>query len=245
LLKVFTVFILSLLITITSFGQIIIEASQIEKDSDSVIIAKGNVVITYRNNKIISDEIKFNQKEKVIFFNKKTIFKSQKFYIEALSGWYNINTENGEFFNASIIMENKYFIKAEKISKEKGTFYFESAKFSSCTFEQFDWYIFSTSGSAKMHSFRVFLQVQSWNENNLNPLDFGWELRGGNLFPISYDHAAAPERLLNLIYCQARCKGNSACRCRKANEACNAMPGHCVGLTCTIAFDNGMVHDAD
>jgi len=104
-----------------------------------------------------------------------------------------------------------------------------------------------TSSSAKMHSFRVFLQVQSWYGNDLDPLHFGWELRAGNLFPIGSDRSAAPERLLNIIYCNcvAGCKQNSACRCRKANEACTAMCGHCVGLTCTNAFDDDMGHDVD
>ena len=81
-----------------------------------------------------------------------------------------------------------------------------------------------TSSSAKMCSFCVYLQVQSWYGNDLNPLDFGWELRGGSLLPISSECAAAPERLLTMIYCdcKAGCKENSTCRCRKANEACNA-----------------------
>ena len=53
-----------------------------------------------------------------------------------------------------------------------------------------------TSGSAKMHSYRVFLQVQAWYGNDLNPLDFGWEMRAGSLFPIGSELTAAHERLL-------------------------------------------------
>jgi len=36
-----------------------------------------------------------------------------------------------------------------------------------------------TSTSALMHSFHVFLQVHSWYGNDLDPLDFGWQLRAG------------------------------------------------------------------
>ena len=100
-----------------------------------------------------------------------------------------------------------------------------------------------TSGSAKMHSFRAFLQVQSWYGNDCDPLDWGWEMKAGNLLPIGSDRAAAPERLLKLIYCdcQAGCKEGSACRCRKAREACTPMCGHCVGLTCTNVFDGSIL----
>ena len=94
-----------------------------------------------------------------------------------------------------------------------------------------------------MHSFRVFLQVQSWYGNDSDPLELGWEMRAVNLLPIGSDRAASSEGLPKLIYCdcQSGCKENSACRCREAKEACNAMCGHCVGLTCTNAFDINMV----
>jgi len=67
-----------------------------------------------------------------------------------------------------------------------------------------------------MHSYRVFLQVQSWYGNDSDPLDFGWDMRAGNVLPIGSDRAAAPERLLKLMYCdcQSGCKENSACRCK-------------------------------
>lgn len=98
-----------------------------------------------------------------------------------------------------------------------------------------------------MHSFRVFLQVQSWYGNDLDLLEFGWELRGGSLLPIGSDCAAAPEQLFRMIYCdcKAGCKENSACRYRRTNETCNAMCGHCVGLSCTNAFDDDMERDID
>ena len=92
-----------------------------------------------------------------------------------------------------------------------------------------------TIGSARMHSFRVFLQVQSWHGNDLDPLDYGWESQAGNLLPIGSALPAAPERLMKLIYCDCRagCKVKSSCRCRKSNMVCNPMCGHCVGLECT------------
>lgn len=95
-----------------------------------------------------------------------------------------------------------------------------------------------TCGSAKMHSYRVFLQVQSWHGNDLDPLDFGWEMQAGNLLPVGSDRPAAPERLLTLIYCdcQAGCNERSPCKCRKADQLCTPMCGHCVGLTCTNVF---------
>ena len=57
-----------------------------------------------------------------------------------------------------------------------------------------------TIGSARMHAFRVFLQVQSWHGNYLNPLEYGWENQAGNLLPIGSASPSAPERLIKLIY---------------------------------------------
>lgn len=92
-----------------------------------------------------------------------------------------------------------------------------------------------TSASAKMHSLRVYLQVQSWHGQNLDPLEWGWEMRAGQLLPIGSEKPAAPDRLLKLTYCDCQphgCRENSACRCRQAGKPCTPMCGNCVGVTC-------------
>ena len=49
-----------------------------------------------------------------------------------------------------------------------------------------------TSGSCYMYTLRVYHQVQQWYGNNLNPLEYGWEFRAGNLLHIGSDREAAP-----------------------------------------------------
>ena len=43
-----------------------------------------------------------------------------------------------------------------------------------------------TSDAEQFHSLRVYLQIQDWKgENALNPMDWGWELVGDRLFPVT------------------------------------------------------------
>ena len=92
-----------------------------------------------------------------------------------------------------------------------------------------------TISSARMHSFRVFLQIQSWHGYDLNPLENGRENQAGNLLQNGSDSPATPERLIQLIFCDcwAGYKVTSACWCRKVSLICNSMCDHCVGLECT------------
>ena len=51
-------------------------------------------------------------------------------------------------------------------------------------------------------SIRTYFQVQEWRENNnLIPCDFSWNLRDGQLHPLTTDIPAAPTNVLNLFKC--------------------------------------------
>jgi len=41
-----------------------------------------------------------------------------------------------------------------------------------------------TSAAASQHSFRVYLQVQQWLGNNLDPTEWGWFMKEGRLHPV-------------------------------------------------------------
>ena len=63
-----------------------------------------------------------------------------------------------------------------------------------------------TEASAKLHSARVFLQVQAWLGNiTLNPNEWGYELEGGHLRAVRMVNPAAPEYLilLEVIRCNS------------------------------------------
>ena len=148
--KIFRLIILSLLTFSYSFAEkVYLEADSIEKIKKSTIIAKGNVVLKYKDIIVKSKELTFDQINKSINYNTKTEIISPKFKIVSDSGWYNLDNKSGEFYNVSIILENKYFIKAREVNKKGKIFFFKQAKFSSCPFTYYDWFVYSTSGNVK------------------------------------------------------------------------------------------------
>ena len=104
-----------------------------------------------------------------------------------------------------------------------------------------------TSGTAKEHSLRVYLQVQTWLGFDLDPTDWGWEIIAGNLRPKGSERPADPGRLLKLVYCdcKGKCAANSQCRCRKANQKCSEMCGKCYGITCSNASELPEIEDSN
>ena len=80
-----------------------------------------------------------------------------------------------------------------------------------------------TSSAAQQHSYRVFLQIQEWNEHNLDPVLWGWKRKNGQYIPVPTMKAAAPNELLQTIHCSCAKSGcNASCSCRKANLPCGA-----------------------
>ena len=146
--------ILTLILYAVSFAEkVLIEAKQIQKISDNLVVAKGEVVIKYKDITIKSSKIKYYPKEENLEYNVLTEIISPKFYIKSNKGFYNLKKESGEFYNVSVILEKKYFIKAKKLTKNKDWIYFESAKFSNCPFNQYDWFVYSTSGKLRKNDY--------------------------------------------------------------------------------------------
>ncbi|WAR13570.1 hypothetical protein MAR_027750 [Mya arenaria] len=91
-----------------------------------------------------------------------------------------------------------------------------------------------TSNAAKYHSYRVYLQVQTWIGRDISPTDWGWTMNGDKLVPVKTSLPAAPERLLKMIRCCCRQKCDSKrCTCRKHGLCCTAACGECHGLSCS------------
>ena len=75
-----------------------------------------------------------------------------------------------------------------------------------------------TSCAAEQHMYRVFHQVQQWNEQTLDPTAWGWKLKKGHYFPVTTLKAIAPKDLLDNVSCKCAKSGcGKACSCRKAN----------------------------
>ena len=91
-----------------------------------------------------------------------------------------------------------------------------------------------TSAAAKYHSLRTYFQVQEWKEkNNLIPCDFGWNLRDGQLHPLTTDLPPAPSHVLKLFKCSCAGSCSKGCSCRKNGLECSLACKNCKGLTCT------------
>lgn len=81
--------------------------------------------------------------------------------------------------------------------------------------------------------FRVYYQVQTWQGNELNPEDWGWKLINNTLEPIRTLLPPAPEKLLNIIFCNCK-KGCSAkCGCKKVGLQCSPACTNCQGVSCS------------
>lgn len=86
--------------------------------------------------------------------------------------------------------------------------------------------------AAKEHFYRVYLQIQSWRGNKLDPRDWGWEEHNGKLTPVLTKKSPAPDTLLNLISCACTKTCEHNCSCRKAGMRCSTICKHCQGGSC-------------
>lgn len=89
-----------------------------------------------------------------------------------------------------------------------------------------------TKAAAKYHSYRVYLTVQQWLQNELSPFEWGWVYNGNILVPIKTDRPVVPDSALNLIACGCKTGCLKSCGCRKVRVYCSPMCSHCNGQTC-------------
>lgn len=90
----------------------------------------------------------------------------------------------------------------------------------------------STSDSVKFHSYRVYLQIQTWLRRCLSPLEWGWIKSCNKYVLVKTIFPEAPERLLKMVRCG--CKQNcdsKRCTCKKNGLRC----------TCTAACGESTV----
>ena len=131
-----------------SFGKVpvSIEAQKIERKKSGEILAEGDVIVKYGNRILEADKIIYDKKNKIIHLEGNIHLKTGRFDLKAEKGWIDEEGSNGEFFNVEGVVEKYYYIKAEKIKKLKEKYIFYDGEFSTCSFEQYDWYIKTKKG---------------------------------------------------------------------------------------------------
>ncbi|GBL75929.1 hypothetical protein AVEN_234261-1 [Araneus ventricosus] len=108
-----------------------------------------------------------------------------------------------------------------------------------------------TSAAFPQHSLRVYLQVQQWLRNSLDPIEWGWLMKDGILNTVPSTLPAASEVLLQFISCH--CKINltrdcdSRCQCKKGDLHCAKFCTSCLVETCknSATPTNGFEDAAD
>ena len=87
----------------------------------------------------------------------------------------------------------------------------------------------STSHALYQHSLRVFFQVQTWlGRNDLNPLEFGWQMSESGCIPITTTEKPLPDELMEKINCACRKEcGTNICSCRSKGQHCSFLCRNC------------------
>lgn len=84
-----------------------------------------------------------------------------------------------------------------------------------------------TEDAARLHSLRVYHQVQQWLGHEKLPEEWGWKRNKSGLTPITTLQPPAPEIVLKQISCKCKkyCRGN--CGCKKAGLYCSLFCLNC------------------
>ena len=96
-----------------------------------------------------------------------------------------------------------------------------------------------TSAAARYHSMRVYLQVQQWMGNQMQPVEWGWCEKGGQYIPVLTDKAAAPPNLLKIVRCNCKTGySNRHCTCKanglESTNGCGVCRGICKNVNAVL-----------
>lgn len=152
-----------LLISIGRASQpITVEADSLERDKSGVITATGNVKIVYEGKILESEKVIYDTENKKITVPVKMFIKTQNIEGFGGSGWWDIENDEGEIYDFQGTIEKVYYVKGGTLRKTKDRYDFKDLEFSSCPFQQRDWYLKTSSGNAKendkLRAFNVTLR---------------------------------------------------------------------------------------
>ncbi len=138
---------------------IYIEAYSLEIDREKVII-RGDARVSYGDVIIQSNRIVFDTKTKEIQLKDYFILVSPFLQMKGAEGLWNLDKNEGKLVLTEGIVDNRYYIKAEKLEKVGDTFYIYGGEFSMCPFNQYDWYVKSSKLRLKENDYMYTYNVR-------------------------------------------------------------------------------------
>lgn len=100
-----------------------------------------------------------------------------------------------------------------------------------------------TTEAAQLHLKRVYLQVQSWLGNNLDPREWGWVEKDGYLDPQRNSKDIAPDFIIKLLFCGCKSVCSKTCTCKKVGMKCSSSCTICIGQYCDNATNVSFVEN--
>ncbi|KAF2905349.1 hypothetical protein ILUMI_00832 [Ignelater luminosus] len=89
-----------------------------------------------------------------------------------------------------------------------------------------------TEAAARHDFLRTHLQIEMWKGNILDPLIWGWKTTKHSLLPLTIDKAAAPEELINSIFCKCTKGCHGSCICKNIGMKCTNVCKRCKDQSC-------------
>lgn len=88
----------------------------------------------------------------------------------------------------------------------------------------------STKSALNQHLFRVYHQVQQWCGDFLDPLQWGWLIKGHDLYPNLGVNEVAPKFIMEMIFCN--CKKSQCLTLCAENLAYDALLSAAIAVAC-------------
>lgn len=99
-----------------------------------------------------------------------------------------------------------------------------------------------TSKAIEQHVYRVYFQVQTWLNKEINSSDWGWELKNDITKPVPTSLSIVPDNILKLLYCNCKNDCNKNCPCNYTK--CSDMCSNCRGISC-VNSNTLIITDSD
>jgi len=138
-----TISLLLLFIAPAAFAEPVdIDADEITRTADGVVVARGHVIIKRQFDTLVADQVTYRSKEHVLEAKGHVIIKSDKAIIHAEQAIMHTGSKTGTMHKAVITLPGGERLTAERVKRiDDQTFEAEEMTFSACSIDQESWRI--------------------------------------------------------------------------------------------------------